>query len=191
MGKSEKHIITANEILSIFEERGRYLALANSYVKDFSTAEEIVQQCIFGLVQAKDSQYVYDPKAFFASSVRNRCLNYLKRRSRECSIDDGSGLKERIDLEIGWLESGAGTEESLTDFPELLKKAREQMHALTYDVFMAKRLDRMSYKEISRMFRISESRVHYEMHRAAGIFRKVFSDYGLLLLFSCMMLMSL
>lgn len=171
----------------MYEERGRYAALAYSYVRDMSTAEEIVHQCIFGLMQTTGRRYVSEPKAYFASVVKNSCLNYLKRKSKECSIDDDCGLKERIDLEISRLAAQAGTEESSADFPALLKKAREQMPELTYDVFMAKRLDRMSYKEIARIFRISESRIHYEMHKAIRIFRKVFGDYGVW--YSCLLLM--
>lgn len=179
MAKIEKHIITANEILSLYEERRRYIVMANSYIKDFSTAEEIVHQCIFSLMQTKDSQYVSNPKAFFASAVKNRCLNYMKRKSRECSMDEDSGLKIRIDTEIAWLTAQSGSEEPRADFPELLNTAKSQMPMLTYDVFMAKRLDRMSYKEISQVFQISESRIHFEMSKAL----KVFKDYDVFLVF--------
>ena len=42
---------------------------------------------------------------------------------------------------------------------------------------MAKRLDKMSNKEICDKFRISESRIYYEIQRALKIFRKEFKDY--------------
>lgn len=179
MAEEGKHIITANEILSLYEDRKRYIALANRYVKDSSTAEEIVHQCIFSLMADRDGKYVLDLRAFFAFVIKNRTIDYLRRKSKECSTDGDISLKRRIDTEIGCLTAHPDMDGPLADFPELLKKARGLMPELTYDVFMAKRLDRMSYKEIGEVFRISESRIHYEINRAVKIFRKVFRDYGI------------
>ena len=172
-----RHIITIEEILSLNKEKVRYITLAYSYVRDYSCAEEIFSQCIFKLIQTKDSQYVSDYRSFFATSVKNRCINYLKRQQKECEMNQNERRKERIGIEIERLTVQCAQEEFQTDFPALLEKCRSRMSDLTYEVFMAKRLDRMSYMEISKMFMISRSRINYEINRALKIFKDVFKDY--------------
>lgn len=175
MTKIEKHLLTVDEILSLHKERIRYIALADSFVNDYSTAEEIVQECLFGLLQSRTERYVSDCRPFFATSVKNRCLNYLKRKARECAMD-GGGL---LAADIEWLSSGSGDEGMRTDFSALLARCRDMMPRQTYEIFMAKRLDRMSYREISEAFHVSESRINFEMTRAQKVFREVFKDYRL------------
>ena len=172
-----KHIITIEEILSINKEKIRYITLAYSYVRDYSCAEEIFSQCLFKLIQTKDNQYVSDYRSFFTASVKNRCINYLKRQKKACELNQNNRRKERIDIEIERLTAQCGQEEFQTDCPALLEKCRSRMPDLTYEVFMAKRLDRMSYIEISKMFMISRSRINYEINRALKIFREEFKDY--------------
>lgn len=173
----ERHNITIEEILSLYKERIRYITLAYSYVKDYSTAEDIFSQCIFKLTQTKDSVYIYNLKFFFASAIKNSCINYLLRQKKECELKQDSIWLERFDVEIARLVTQTSHEEFTTDFPGLLEKCKKRMPDLTYEVFMAKRLDRMSYKEIGERFKISTSRINFEINRALKIFRDVFKDY--------------
>ena len=172
----EKHKITLDEILGLNKEKARYVAIAESYVKDRSVAEEMFSQCLFKLVQSMDSQYVSDARAFFVTAIKNRCINFLMRKRKECGLNEYS-LIERTDTEIKRLSEQCSREEFRVDVAELIAKCRKQIPDLTYEVFMAKRLDRMSYLEISRMFRISTDRVNYEIKKALKIFREEFKDY--------------
>lgn len=172
-----RHIITTEEIFSLYGEKIRYTTLAYSYVRDYSDAEEIFSQCIFKLIQEKDSQYVSDYRSFFAAAIKNRCINYLKRHQKESELNLDEMRRKRIDFETERLIAQCNQGEFQTDFPVLLEKCRSRMSDLTYEVFMAKRLDKMSYIEISRMFMISKSRINYEINRALKIFKDVFKDY--------------
>lgn len=69
---TDKHIITQEEILSLFNEKKRYICIADSYVKDTVVAEEMVSQCLFQLMLSKDSQYVHSPKTFFRDSYQEQ-----------------------------------------------------------------------------------------------------------------------
>lgn len=173
----EKHIITIEEILSLHREKIRYTTLAYSYVRDYPTAEDIVSQCIFKLMQTKDTQYVSDARHLFATAVKNRCLNYLKRKRKECCFSQNGDSPERIDLEIERLSRHCSQEEFRSDMESILNRCRHQMPDLTYEVFMAKRLDRMTYQEIGKAFNISRSRINFEIGRALKIFRKEFRDF--------------
>lgn len=181
-----KHIITIDEILSLYKEKNRYITLANSYVRDYQTAEEIVSQCIFKLIQTKDDKYVSDARHLFATAVKNRCLNFLKQKRKECGISQDDGSLERIDLEIERLSRHCSKEEFRSDMESILGRCRNQMSDLTYEVFMAKRLDRMTYQEIGRAFNISRSRINFEIGRALKVLRKEFRDFMPLILWAIM-----
>ena len=51
------------------------------------------------LVRTADSQYVSDPRAFFVTAIKNRCLDFLKRKRRECELNEYR-LIERTETEI-------------------------------------------------------------------------------------------
>ena len=63
------------------------------------------------------------------------------------------------------------------DMSRLMKNCRARLKDLTINVFEAKRFEGMSYREISRIFGIRESRVNLEIQRALKIFREEFKDY--------------
>lgn len=173
---TDKHIITQEEILSLFNEKKRYICIADSYVKDTVVAEEMVSQCLFQLMLSKDSQYVHSPKTFFATVIKNRCLNYLKKKKMECGF-------EQLDSRCAWMDadierlSSSGCREVKIDIMDLLEKCRKQMPELTYEVFMARRIDKKSYKELAEMFKMPETTVHFEIYKASRIFRREFKDY--------------
>lgn len=175
MPRREKHIITQDEILSLYNEKKRYIYIADSYVKDTVMAEEMVSQCLYQLLLSKDSQYVLDIKSFFATVIKNRCLNYLKKKRMECGLDQTRCAW--IDTDIKRLSSSRNSEEAKIDILDLLEKCRKQMPDLTYEVFMARRIDKKSYKEIGEMFKLSQTTVHFEIYRASKIFRREFKDY--------------
>lgn len=177
MTKNSKHIISTEEILSLYNERIRYITLALRYVRDSDKAEEIFHQCIFNLMQKKETQYVSNAKAFFSTVIKNRCLDELKKKKREFPLNQEGKNDTILDTDIERLTSQSSREEFSNDFPLLLCNCKEKLPQLCYEVFMAKRLDKMSNKEICDKFRISESRIYYEIQRALKIFRKEFKDY--------------
>ncbi len=65
----------------------------------------------------------------------------------------GAARKEWGDVDIARLYA-AGSEETACniDFPKLIGNCRKRLPELTFDIFMAKRMDRMSYDEISKAF---------------------------------------
>lgn len=177
MTKNSKHIISTEEILSLYNERIRYITLALRYVRDSDKAEEIFSQCIFNLMQKKETQYVSNAKAFFSTVIKNRCLDELKKKKREFSLYQEGKNDTILDTDIERLTSQSSREEFSNDFPLLLCNCKEKLPQLCYEVFMAKRLDKMSNKEICDRFSISESRIYYEIQRALKVFRKEFKDY--------------
>lgn len=137
----------------------------------------MVSQCLYQLMLSKDSQYVFNPKTFFLTIIKNRCLNYLKRKRIECGLEHIGKRSVWMDTDIERLSSSANSEEAKIDMLALLEKCRKQMPDLTYEVFMARRIDKRSYKELSKMFMLPETTVHFEIYKASRIFRQEFKDY--------------
>lgn len=178
MSKTEKHIISVFEIITLQEEKMRYIVLAYSYVRDYSTAEEIFQECILNLMENREKHRVSNIKAFFASVIKNRCLNYMERERMGGRFGKGAARKEWVDVDIARLSS-AGTEETACniDFPKLIGNCRKRLPELTFDIFMAKRMDRMSYDEISKAFMVSKAKINAEIKKALKVFKEEFKDY--------------
>lgn len=113
----------------------RYIVLAYSYVRDYSTAEEIFQECILNLMETREKHSVLNIKAFFASVIKNRCLNYMERERMGGRFGKGAARKEWIDVDIARL-SAAGSEETACniDFPKLIGNCRKRLPELTFDI---------------------------------------------------------
>lgn len=176
MSVKEKHIITHEELTSLTLERARYVRLAQIYVRDGNDAEDIFHDCILLLINNRDRLYVNDIRSYFAASIKNRCLRYLKNRQRVESVDSGADpLRQYFMSRLQ--DNGEEDAVRCADFPELFRKCEERLPKLTLEVFEAKRLEKMSYKQISKMFGISENRINFEIKRALKVFREEFKDY--------------
>lgn len=178
----EKHKITKEELMSLALERERYVRLAMIYVRNRSDAEDIFHDLMLRLYMEQEKFYVSDLKSYFSSSVKHSCLRFLCRNSKsEHMGDDLSALEAYFisRLQYGGFESTSFE----ADFPDLFKKCAERLPKLTLEVFAARRLEKMSYKEIGEAFGISSNRINYEIKRALAVFREVFKDYHYLLIF--------
>lgn len=174
MSNKEKHIITPEELASLTLERSRYIKLAQVYVRDEKDAEDIFQDCILHFLKDHDRMYVSDVRSYFATAVRNRCLRHLRQRHVGEDVESGPLAQYLVTRLQGDCEENAVR---VADFSELMKKCEKKLPELTFEVFEAKRLEKMSYKQISKAFGISESRINFEIKRALKVFRDEFNDY--------------
>lgn len=171
---SSRHILTLSEILDLNAEKIRYVRLAYGYVRNMEDAEDIFQDCMLSILNGRESIYVSDLPAYFSASIRHSCLRRLRSRSRAGTLADPV-------LQAHVARLSAEAEESdpaaYDDVKKLIGNCRAKLKDLTMDVFEAKRIEGLSYKEIARIFGIRESRVSLEIQRALKIFRDEFKDY--------------
>lgn len=99
-----------------------------------------------------------------------------QEKRRECGFEQLDSRCVWMDADIERLSS-SGCREVKIDILDLLEKCRKQMPELTYEVFMARRIDKKSYKELAEMFKMPETTVHFEIYKASRIFRREFKDY--------------
>lgn len=174
MSVKEKHRISGEDLMSLVSDKARYMRLAQIYVRNESDAEDIYHDCLLYLYDSRDKIMVSDIGAYFSITVKNRCLRFLKKQDRESPVDSS----DFSNFFISRLEDNCESRtECNADFPELLKKCGQRLPKLTMDIFEAKRLEHMSYKEISRIFGVTENRINFEIKRALKVFREEFRDY--------------
>ncbi len=185
MNTGESHKISIEDIILLNDERLRFVKIAQRYVGKRELAEDIYQDSIVRILNRRDELEINDIRRYFLIIVKNRCLDHLKSRLNRDSLPPE--LKELALEDMKLLsESGADDFSLYVDWPVLLDKVRGSLPEMTYEIFTAKRLSGMSAKEIAREFGISERRVNFEIQRAQKVFRRVFSDYFILLVLALM-----
>jgi len=143
----------------LFRYNYRPLCLyALHYVKDPDTVEDIVQEC-FAVLWEKISGggQVVNRRAYLYMSVRNRCLDHLRRaglKTEELKPYDTYGLIDDDDA-----QERSGIEARLwTAIDTLPEKCRE--------IFLMSKRDGLKYEEIAEELGISENTVRNQMSKA-------------------------
>ena len=174
MTDNGKHSLTTAEILHLNTEKIRYVRLAYGYVRNMDDAEDIFQDCILRLLNDREKIFVSDISAYFSAAIKHRCLRHLQRSARSEVMADPI-----LHAHIAKLSAESGSPDPGThdDIYRLLQNCRARLKDLTANVFEAKRIEGMSYREIAGIFGIRESRVNLEIRRALKIFREEFKDY--------------
>ena len=152
--------------------RGKFSAIAQSYVHDSVAAEDIVSECFLSFWSKRaEIELKTVPEAYILQSVKNRCLNWLRDRQsklrREQHLDSRDLLA--IEVEISALEG--------EDFGALFSAEVE-----TRDIFLSSRFDGMTYDEIAAKYGVSPRKVKREIQRVLADIRIALQDYLPLLL---------
>lgn len=184
MAMDDRHSISLEELTFLNSERSRYIQLAVLYVQDRKVAEDIFQDCMLYLLDNREKIFISNIRTYFYSMIKYNCGKYLKKEGQHIKemIDTGTFVQDHIQR----LSSADGAEEDdlarTVDFQELIRKCKSQLPERTFEIFAAKRLEKMSYKKISSVFGISERRINFEISKAQKVLRKEFKDYNIFMI---------
>ena len=141
------------------------------YIPDRDECEDIVQETFISMWNnEKDALPENEFAAYMVSSVKNRCISFLrKRRIDTVSMDDGA-----ISLSMNHLDDTDDDEEQTKD--ETREKALEDALSMLppkcREVFLLSKLRGMKYREIAEETGISEKTVENHMGKAIRILRE-------------------
>lgn len=155
--------------------RTHYEPLCNyafTFVADRDVAEEIVQGTFLYLWEKREAMEIHSSlKSYLYTSVRNRCLNEIKRRkvrqqhiNRELLSADTSS--ESVSEEIAALE-----------LEERIQLAIEKLPEQCRMVFKLSRFEELKYAEIAEHLSISVKTVENHMGKALRIMREQLKEY--------------
>ncbi len=156
----------------LFKEHFVYLCnFAQGYVPNIDDAKEIVQDVFVNLWNKRESiDLGKSVKSYLFSSVRNRCLNFIRNnkkfRSHVLDIDIA-------DYEIPMLEDVSESNELQNKIDIAINKLPEKCK----QVFMYSRIEELKYKEIAEKMNISIKTVEGQMSKALRVLREELKEY--------------
>ena len=155
------------EIDSVFLQYYRPLCLyATHYLHDIDEAEDVVQDCFVKLISR--SIMPDNIKTFLYTSVRNACIDRLRRQSpidTEISPSDLSGAISDNQAQ----ESSFREAELWTAIEQLPERCRE--------IFLMSKRDGMTYREIAEELNLSEKTVEHQISKALKTLRGKKDDF--------------
>lgn len=139
-------------------------------LKDESQARDIVQDVFLQIWNKRESIEIRTALgAYLKRAVINRCLNAIKQRKANVDIDS--------------FEAPASREASPQDLMELkdleiaLQAALNQLPEKCRQVFVLKRLEGMSQKEIATLLGISTKTVENQVTKALKVLKESLASY--------------
>ena len=141
-------------------------------VEDMGVAEDIVQDFFFRLwLNRKELVIQQSVKSYFFSAVKNRSLDFLKRKK--------TGIK--IEKEVAYIHSGLLKEEQnflvQAELEERIKEAIDKLPEKCKRIFLMNRFEEIKPAEIARRENISVRTVEGHIGKAIRILRTELEPY--------------
>lgn len=146
---------------------------AFNILKDELAAEDVVQDVFMKLYQSNKEMQIDYPKTFFKRSATNAAIDVYRKKQKNSFVD----IDSRYDLEY--------EETEVEDNTDLLKKVNEAIDQLPpkcRTIFVLKRKEGYTNKEIAEELDISVKTVENQMTKAFKFLRKVLNPVTFTLL---------
>ena len=171
MGKPTK-ILTAEEFDRLFNDKERFIRIAYSYINDMEMATDITTDGFMYLWEHRDHlEFDVNIKGY---------ISYLRKRKSMLKAQSELYRKEqwRIESSINTLSN----EEQIgklfqSEIIEIYRRELAKMPSLTRNVFLASRLEDMTYHQIAEKFNLTVRQVTSEIQRANFLLRTPLKDY--------------
>ncbi|MDR0742868.1 MAG: RNA polymerase sigma-70 factor [Tannerella sp.] len=161
---------------SLFQQmQPRLFAFCCKYVEDKELARDFVQECFislwenFGAVEHSHESYLF-------TSVRNRCLSYIRSRKVHAEYEEAVNLRIR-ELEIHPEMPGPLTDLYLKELNEILHRSIEKLPGKCKRIFRMSRYRGLKNQEIADQLNISVRTVEAQIYNALKILKEDLKDY--------------
>ena len=161
----------------------KYLLIANSYVRDSKTAEDIVHDSFMAVWEHRDDINGTNIEAYLYKVIRNNCLMYRRNQQIGQAVYEQIKLKERSAMDY-YTRAIESCDPNTLFRNEILEICRT-LPELTQQIFRARRLEGKSYKEIAEQFGIPQKKVDKQLQQAVTKLRRALKDF-----FSIILLLS-
>lgn len=180
---SNRHKQDKKEFEKIF--KSHFISLcyfAQKLIGDPDTSRDVVHGVLLNLWERRNEIDFDSPiKPYLYTSVRNRCLNYIRDRKKfipgDASVETGGVSVHSKDQTVNSIsmeeqETEKEIQQAIAELPE---KCRE--------IFELNRFEGLKYQEVAKKLGISVKTVEAQMSKALRILRERLKDYLILLVF--------
>ena len=153
---------------------------AVKYVCSEEVAKDIVHDVFLSIWDSrKNLNPDYPVEPYIMTSVRNRCLNYLRDNiSKNKASDTLQKRILRLKYESLQHTDGPAFDAVLaTNLRDKMYRSLEKMPEKTREAFVLNRFNNMSYKQIAELHGVSEKNIEYRIKRALRQLRLDLSEF--------------
>ena len=157
--------------------RAKYFA--SEYVHSESDAENIIQDVFLHLYERRDLMDAYtNLTAYLFTSIKNRCLDYLRKWVLEQETEQGVQDEFEMELRMKYdsLEIFNTQFSDETDIGELLDNALQKLPERCRNIFIMNKLEGKKQKEIAEELNLSINTVESQMGIAYKKLREELKD---------------
>jgi RNA polymerase sigma-70 factor, ECF subfamily len=158
---------------NLFKKHFRELhAYGFSLLKDWDTAEEIVQAVFLKLWEKSDWEHIQTSiKSYLYKSVYHDCLNYIRRQKIHLKYQT-----QTVHTTESHVENTDG-KIKLSEMEQQLSNALNKLPEKCRAIFHLSRFELLKYQEIANQLDISIKTVETHMVKALRILRKEMKDF--------------
>ena len=172
--------------------RARFEAIACRYVRSAAVAEDLVSDSFMSFWENRGripAAPLGEPRgrppadanlqAYILIIVRNKCLDWLRAQSLHAKIEqEVYELRRRVlAADIRSLQAFNPEEIFSAEVAAIVRQSLDRLPELTREVFVARRFEELSYKEIAEKYGITVRRVEFELEKAVKQLRVALKDY--------------
>ena len=168
------------------EHQSRFVCFANSYVRDWATAEDITSDAIIYYWENRDRlPDDTNVPAYILTTIKHKCLNHLQHiRVKEGAFAEIlTNAQWDLDTRMATLAALEPTELYTKEIYELVNQALLKLPEKTQLIFRKSRFDQLSHKEIAENMDVSVKTVEAHITNALKLLRIELGDYFVLIFF--------
>ena len=173
--------ISAEEFGRLFLRfKDKFISIACSFTRDRAAAEDIVTESFTAFWNGREHIELKSlPEAYILQSVRNRCLNYMRDKAVRMRIEGDINSVSASAVEI---EADILTDESISflfrdEVQEIFRNFMKTMPELTRKIFLASRMEGLTYNEIAEKYGVTPRKVKRDIQKVLESMRVSLKDY--------------
>lgn len=173
--------ISAEEFGRLFLRfKDKFISIACSFTRDRAAAEDIVTESFTAFWNGREHIELKSlPEAYVLQSVRNRCLNYMRDKAVRMRIE---GDINSVSARAVEMEADILSEESISflfrdEVQEIFMNFMKTMPDLTRKIFLASRMEGLTYNEIAERYGVTPRKVKRDIQKVLESMRVSLKDY--------------
>lgn len=162
------------------EYNQRFVIFARSFVHNQMIAEDIVSDCFLLFWERRETLHTgQNIPAYILITIKRRCLNWLRDQSNRLRIRQdihsagGRVIRSRIDT----LETCDPDLLYAREITGIIIREIGLMPERMRKIFIARRFEEMTYKEIAQKLGLTNTQIDYDLHKANKRLLIALKDY--------------